>query len=637
MSIGQALSRPDGPAKVTGRAKYSVDHRADGELHAVLVTAPIAAGRVTKIDTRAACAVPGVERVLTHRDMPRVVDAPAPPLSSTFVPMQSDEIRHEGQPIAIVLAETIEAAEEAARRVTAKYRAKKFKPAGGGKAAIPAADTGYSWGPADFTKGRARKAAHVHEATYVQPARHHNPMETSGTLARWDNGTLTLHDATQHVYGVQGAMAAALGVAPDNIRVLCPHTGGGFGCKGFVWPHVLLAAAAAKIAGRPVRLALTRAQMYANVGYQPRIVHDVALGADGKGRLVRVKHGVTNLTSVSDDFVEYATAFAKGLYATPALQLSQRVERANVNLPTPMRAPVEGPGSWAIESAMDELAHALGMDPLDFRLANYAETDPGTGKPWSSKKLREAYEEGARLFGWRERLEAPRRDGHWLVGHGMATCSMGNFRNPGAATVRLAADGRATVETGTQDIGTGTLTIFPQIAADVLGLGIDAVELRMGDSALPQTGPTYGSSSTMGTGSAVLRAAEEIRAELARLANLPVDEVEMRAGRIRRKGGISEGVAAADLMREAGKTEIVGHGTFTLPGEADSDENGGEGEHAMRTFGAIFVEVGVDPELGLLRLRRAVGAYSAGRIINPKTARSDRPARDDTWLHAGER
>jgi xanthine dehydrogenase YagR molybdenum-binding subunit len=622
MSIGQAISRVDGPLKVTGRAKYAADQRADRVLHAVLVTAPIAAGRVVSIDTAPARTVGGVERVITAADMPRLEPPPVPPCASTFLPMQGDEIRHEGQPVAIVLAETLEAAEEAARRVKAKYKRTRFKRAERGASEKPAADTGYSWGPADFRKGRARKATHTHEAEYTQPSRHHNPIEISATLARWDDGALTVQDATQHVYGVRDVMAAVFGLAPEKVRVLCPHTGGGFGCKGFVWPHEILAAAAAKIVERPVRLALTRAQMYANVGYQPRIVHKVALGADAKGKLTRLKHEAVNQTSVSDDFMEMATTFAKGVYATPALQLAQRVERANVNLPTPMRAPVEGPGSWALESAMDELAHAIGMDPLDLRLANYAETDPGTGKPWSSKKLREAYEEGARLFGWRERAKMPRCDGHWLVGHGMATSSMGNFRFPSEAKVRLKADGSAIVETGTQDIGTGTLTIFPQIAAEVLGLGIDKVELRMGDSALTQGGPTYGSSSTMGVGSAVLRAAEEIRSKLARLANLPVNEVEMRDGRIRRTGGAGEGIAIADVLREAGKPEIAGHGKFTLPGEAESDDNGGESKFAMRTFGVIFVEVGVDPELGLLRLRRAVGAYSAGRIINPKTARS---------------
>jgi xanthine dehydrogenase YagR molybdenum-binding subunit len=618
--IGAPMPRPDAPAKVTGRARYAADHRAEGMLHGVLVTAPIAAGRVRAIDAARALAVPGVVRVLTHRDLPRLESGSGPPIASSFMPMQGDEIRHEGQPVAIVIGTTLQAAEHGARLVRVRCRARKFKRAERGAAEKPDEDTPYGYGEAVFAKGRLRRAAHRHGAVYTQPSRHHNPMEPSAILAEWRDGRLTAHDSTQHCHGARQGLAHALGLEPDRVRVICPHTGGGFGCKGYVWPHEVLAAAAARVLGRPVRIALTRAQMYACVGYQPRVVHRMALRARPDGTLAGLEHRAVNLTGVSDDYIEWATFAAKGLYATRALRLSQRVERAHVNLPTPMRAPVEGPGTFALECAMDELAHRIGMDPLDLRLANYAETDPATGKPWSSKKLREAYEAGARLFGWRER--APRRDGAWLVGHGMATCTMGNFRFPSRARVRLGGDGRAVVEVGQQDIGTGTYAILTQIAADVLGLAPAAVEVRLGDSALPEGGPTYGSSATMGAGSAVLRAAEDVRGKLARLANLAPEDAEMRGGRIRRRGGIGDGIAIADLVREGGTAELVGEGAFTLPNGADSDENGGESGHAMRTFGAIFVEVGVDPELGLLRLRRAVGAYSAGRIVNPLTARS---------------
>src|SRR4051812_17124530 len=281
-------------------------------------------------------------------------------------------------------------------------------------------------------------------------------MEPSATFAAWDGDELTVHDATQHVVGVQATLAAWFGLKPDKVRVIAQHTGGGFGLKGFVWPHQVLAAAAARVAGRPVKLVLTRADVYSCLGYQPRIAQRVPLAADQSGALAAVHHDVVNLTTVSDDFAEFATEASKGLYAVPAIKLRQRVERANVSMPTPMRAPVEGPGTWALESAMDELALRLGVDPLDLRLASYAAQDPATGGPWSSKKLREAYEEGARRFGWRERKA--RRDGRWVVGHGMASCLMGTFRNSAAAQVRLRPDGTAVVETSHQDIGTGTLT-----------------------------------------------------------------------------------------------------------------------------------------------------------------------------------
>ncbi len=632
MSIGNPIPRPDGPAKVTGRAKYAADHSVTDVLHAVYVGAPIPAGRVTAIEIEPALAAPGVVQVLTHRDLPRLqASAPTPPLSSSFLPMQSDEVRHEGQPVAIVLGETLEAAAHGARLVKVTYARTTFRAAGSGVAEDPAPDGGYMafyvafFEGTEFTKGDpdAGLAAAVHRlsAEYVQPSRHHNPIEPSATLARWEGDRLTVFDAVQHGYGAQLVLATAFGVPPANVRVVCPHTGGGFGSKGYVWPHEILAAAAARVVGRPVKLVLTRAQMYANVGYQPHMVQTMALGVDADGRLTGLKHDVVNLTSISDDYVDAATEASKGLYATPAMHLRQRVERAHVNLPTPMRAPIEGPGTWALESAIDELAHWLAIDPLDLRLANYAEVNPADGRPWSSKKLREAYAEGARLFGWRERSREPRRDGDWLVGTGMASCTTGTYRLPSTVRVRLKADGTAVIESGFHDIGAGTLTIFPQIAADLLGLDPGAVTCAMGDTALPPAGPTYGSSSTIGVGSAVLYAAQEIRAKLARIAGLPADEVDMRGGRIERRGG-SNGVRVADVLRQAGASELVGEGTFALPGGALFEGDGKGTPYAMRTFGVIFVEVGVDPELGLLRLRRAVGSYSAGRIINSRTARA---------------
>jgi xanthine dehydrogenase YagR molybdenum-binding subunit len=446
-------------------------------------------------------------------------------------------------------------------------------------------------------------------------------MEPSSTLAVWDGGKLTLYDSVQHGYSVQGVVAAALGLDPKDVRVICPHTGGGFGAKGYVWPHEILAAAAARAVSRPVRLTLTRANMYANVGYQPRIVQTLSLGAEANGRLTGIVHDVVNVTSVSDDFTEFATEATQGMYATPALRTSQRVERANVNLPTAMRAPVEGPGTWAVGSAIDELGHAVGMDPLDIRLTNYADVSPKDGRPWSSKKLREAYEQGAQKFGWRTRRQRPNTDGNWRIGYGMADCIMGAFRMQSKARVKLRADGTAVVEAGFHDIGSGTLTVMPQIAADVLGLPIEKVSCVMGDTNLPQAGPTYGSSSTLSGGSAIHRAAEEVRSKLARLANLKPDEAVMRDGRIMSTAG-GEGQSLRDIMREAGVTELSADGEWSPAPGVPFEGSGGRGPYAIKTFGVIFVEVGVDLDLGLLRLRRAVGAYSVGRIINPRTARA---------------
>jgi xanthine dehydrogenase YagR molybdenum-binding subunit len=624
MSIGKPHPRLDGPIKVTGAARYTADLRAPNMLHGVFVTAPLPAGKVIAIDKGDALAELGVACVLTHEDMPRPKAAIAgPPFAHSFLPLQDNEVRHQGQPVALVLAETLEAAESSARKVNVRYAVTTAKTPVAAvwseldRVALAPKNSGYFFFEPEFSKGSvglnfalARKRV---EAVYSQPSRHHNPMEPSAVLAMWEGDALTLYAATQHVYALQMGLAALFAIPRERVRVISKHTGGAFGVKGLIWPQEALAALAAKIVGRPVRIVLSRADMYSFLGYQPRIVQKMALGADEKGALMAVTHDVVNLTSVTDDFIEFATEASKSLYATPSMRLRQRAERAHVAMPTAMRAPVEGPGMWALESAMDELAADFGVDPLDLRLINYAKTHPGSGAPWSSKKLSEAYEEGARLFGWRERQRTPRRDGDWIIGHGMASCLMGTFRFPSRARVTLRNDGTAVIETGTQDIGTGTPTIFPQIASEVLGLVAAKIELKLGDTQLPEAGPTYGSSSTMGVGAAVLAAAQQVRAKLARLANLPPEEAAMSDGRISRIGA-SEAQSISAVMQRAGESEVAGTGIF------DPARHGGG--YAMRTFGAVFVEVGVDPALGLLRLRRVVGSYSVGRVINPRTARA---------------
>jgi xanthine dehydrogenase YagR molybdenum-binding subunit len=452
----------------------------------------------------------------------------------------------------------------------------------------------------DVDAARARAAVRV-EQTYLQPPRHHHAMETSGTVARWDGDRLTLFDAVQAGSTVIPVVSAALGIDEDDVHVVAPHTGGGFGGKGFIWPHEILAAAAARVVGRPVKLHLRRSDQFSNVGYQPWMEQTVRLAADADGVLLGVEHDVVNNAGLVDTHVEPSTEASKSLYATPSIRLRQLLERVSLNVPTPLRAPVEGPGLWALESAMNELADAVGRDPLDVRLANFAETSPADGRQWSSNRLREAYEQGARRYGWRDRHTRPREDGPWRIGHGMATCSMGSFRYPGAARVRYARDGSVVVESNVHDIGSGAQTVLAQIAAEELGVPLDRVEMRWGDTDLPRTGPTYGSSTTMGTGSAVAAAARDVRKQLADL-------------------GLDADPLAA--MDRADVDELVGDGSFGLPDGAEMSMDGAGTPYAMRTWGVIFVEVGVDPDFGLLRLRRAVGVYSAGRIVNPLTARA---------------
>ena len=599
MRPASEATRVEAQDKVTGAARFAADNSPVGLLHAVLVGSPVSAGRLISIDAAAALAVPGVTHVLTRDDMPRFGKV-GPPAAVLSLPMQSDEIRYEGEPIAIVLAETSQAAEQGSRALQIDCERHEPLVVGRGMPDQPPANhpIGQNVSKGNVSAALATAKLRV-DATYIQASRHHNPMETSGTVARFEDGKLTMWDAVQAAGGIPGVIGAALGMKAEDVRMITPHTGGGFGCKGYVWPHQILCAVAARITGRPVKLHLTRQQQYTGTGHQPWIRQEVALGADADGTLTAIRHVASNTTAIADTFFEPMTVASTGVYASPAIETRQTLERINAPLPTPMRPPVEGPGLWALESAMNELAHQGGFDPLDLRLRNHADVDPLHGKPWSSKKLKEAYEHGAELFGWRRRHDKPSSDGRWRLGRGMATSSMGTFRFAGAARVTLKADGTAAIAVNCQDIGTGQQTICCQIAAAELGLPMERVSIAWGDSTLPTTGPGYGSSSTMHTGSAVALACREIRSKLAVAADGDV----VRA------------------LSTQGLPEITIDGKSSPPGGVSFDVDGGESPFAVRSFGAIFLEVAVDPDLGLLRLRRAVGAYSAGRIINPRTAR----------------
>jgi xanthine dehydrogenase YagR molybdenum-binding subunit len=630
MTIGQPQSRIDGLAKVTGQARYAADFPVPNALHAVIVGANIPAGEVLKIESRRALAHHGVISVLTHLNIgmvhPNLGAVTVPPLATSFLPMQGPDIMYDGQPVAIAVAETLEAAEHAAKLIEIEYKSHPFTAPGSGSIFKPEAASYASFNALDFEKGNWRQAVSdsaIQSCTrYTQPSRHHNPMEPSAIIAGWQNDMLVVHDALQHPASVQAVLCAAFGLDASRVRVICPHTGGGFGAKAFVWPHEILTAMAAKALGRPVKTVLKRSQMYDMVGYQPWMEHLIELGADRTGSLLAVSHSIVNVTSMTDDYVEFGTVPAKHLYAAPAIKARQRLQRANINLPTFMRSPVDGPGSYAVGCAMDELARSAGIDPLDLRLINHADVDPSDDRDWSSKKLKEAYEIGARRFNWRERPRGGLLDGNWSVGYGMADCTQGQPRFPSNARIRLRADGTATVEAAFADIGTGGPTIFAQIAGDILGLPACAVSAKWGDTELPYAAPTYGQTSTVSVGASIRLAALDARQKLIRCAQLsiPDDQVNLSGAVLYAEGLPENGLSFSEAMSRAGLSEIVGEGVFQLPGGAPID--GGDGNRSSRTFGVIFIEVGVDRELGLLRLRRAVGAYSAGRIINPMTARS---------------
>jgi xanthine dehydrogenase YagR molybdenum-binding subunit len=515
-AAARGLRRPDGPAKLTGAAVYTADTEIEGVTHAVLVPASVPSGRIAHIDTAMASAAPGVLAVLTHVDMPRLNLIGTPPLGQSALPLQDEWVRYEGQPVAMVVADTAERAHHAAGLVGVAYADVAGPPAfGAGEPVTPVASllvrprrmsrkfnaealtlkilagaaavasssrrwlTG-NWlralaGPddvvGDIDAGLAGADAVV-TAAYTTPDRHHNPIEPSATLADWDGDQLNVRDATQWVFGTRMVLAAAFGLPADHVRVMCPYIGGGFGCKAFVWPHTLLTAAAARVTGRPVKLVLTRAQMFTSCGHQPTTRQTVTLGATRDGRLTAIRHHSVNPTSTFDDYAENATEGTRWMYASPAIAIATRVQRTNRPTPTPMRAPGEGVGMFALESAMDELAYSLDIDPVELRLRNEPAVDPMTGRPFSSRPFTECLRRAAERFGWSGRTREPgsMRDGDQLIGWGMAAITMNTFRMPSSARVRVHADGRTVVEVGTQEIGTGLPGIVTMIAAETLGV-----------------------------------------------------------------------------------------------------------------------------------------------------------------------
>ncbi|MEV8509488.1 xanthine dehydrogenase family protein molybdopterin-binding subunit [Actinoplanes sp. NPDC051475] len=619
MNVPDARNRADGVAKVTGAARFAADVPVDGLRHAVLVTATVPAGRVARLETAAAEGAPGVVAVLTAANAPRL--ALAGDGYAGRLPLQDDRVCYEGEPIAVVVADRLERARAAARLVRAEY---VVEPAATDLDAV--LDAAYAptptprWGPADTSVGDVDagldRAAVVVRRRYTTEARHHCAIEPSATLAEWRDGRLTLHDATQGVFNVRTVIAAALGLAPDRVRVRCEYTGGAFGGKGYVWPHQLIAAMTATTLGGAVRLVLTRAQTFTGNGYQPPTRQAVTLGADADGRLLAVRHESVSATATYGEYPEMAANCSRVVYASPAIETRNRVAPVATILPTPMRAPHEGAGMFALESAMDELAYELGLDPLELRLRNHAETDPTTGQPFSSKELLACYAEGARRFGWSGRPMPVRslRAGDELVGWGVASAIGSTFRFPAGARVRVGVDGGVVVEAGCQEIGAGTYTVLPQLAAEALGCPPEQVTLRLGDTALPETGVTAGSSTTMSVGSAVRSAALELAAKLAAMVDGRADPATLRlaGAELTVKNGPPTTVRLADLLASHGVDGVAAEARWA-PGPQ---------RHSIHAFGAVFADVAVDELLGSVRVRRLVGVYSAGRIVNPLTARA---------------
>jgi xanthine dehydrogenase YagR molybdenum-binding subunit len=631
-NAGQPLTRLDGPLKVTGRAIYAADNRPDGLLHAVMATATIARGRVAALNVAAAGAHPGVVAVMTPQNRPPIFvdpDLHDQPFNFKFEALQNDRVRYAGQPIAVVIAESLEAATEGAALLGPRYEAEparcdldaseSYAPPVVGPGAPGLAEKG------DVEAGLAAATLTV-DVTYETPFQFHNAMEPHAIVAAFEGDRLVIDTPTQALAFGRFRFAQIFGLRPDKVLVRSPFLGGGFGGKGLMSGPLVLGALAAKLTGRPVKLVATRAQLYGPFGHRSPTRQRLQLGVDGNGRLTALSHHAKVATSSFEDFYEPSANVSHTLYAAPAIRTSHEAVRLDTGTPMFVRAPGEASGSIALESAIDEMAAAQGMDPLQFRLINYAEVEPISGKPFSSKRLRECFAAGAKAFGWDGRPLAPRqmrgRDG-LLTGWGVGVATFPAVMFVGNARAVLRADGSGYVETTAHDMGQGALTALAQIGADALALPLERFELRSGSSEFPDGGMAGGSGHTATAGLAIHNAGGAVIARLAALATAdpasPLygagnEGVVARDGRLNRRDD-ARGESYAAILTRAGLAEIDGEGK----GAADP---AAKEQYAMHAHGAVFAEVKVDPDLGMVRASRLVGAFAAGRVINPRLVRS---------------
>ena len=630
--IGEPITRVDGKAKVTGQAKYAAEFELPGAVEAVIVTSTVASASIARMDTAQAEAAPGVLKVLTPSNAMKLPQggkaAVHPPAGRVLTVLQDNMVHYNNQPIALVVAETLNEAIYAASLVNVKYKTTpaKFDFKAGFAEAHPGA---HGHDPADVgignePAGRAEAAVTI-DQVYTTPKQNHNPMEPHATLAQWDGEKLTVHDATQYISGVKQTLAKTFGIPEDNVRVICPFVGGGFGSKGSTWSHVVLAAMAAKAVNRPVRIALERPQMFGPVGGRPETYQHIVLGAKTDGTLVSIKHDVYSHTSVIEDFAEPSSNVTRMLYASPNIETSQKLVALNVGTPTFQRAPGEATGTFALEIAMDELAEKLKMDPIALRLKNYARRDPTSRKDFSSKHLQECYARGASRFGWSKRSSKPRstREGHLLVGMGMATATYSANRSAAMAMVRFEQNGRITVASGTQDLGTGTYTIMAQVAAAALDLPIGMIDAKLGDSELPKAPVSGGSQSTASVMPAVQAAAEQAKLKLftAMVSDTTTpfhdaqpEDLDFKGGKIfLKKSPSGASVAYPDYVAKAGQA-------ISAMGSAQPEQD--TEQFSTHSWGAVFAEVAVDETLGMPHVRRVTAVYDIGTLLNEKTGKS---------------
>jgi xanthine dehydrogenase YagR molybdenum-binding subunit len=631
-AIGQPITRVDGRAKVTGTATYAAEFQIPQLAYAVMVTSTIPNGRIQRMDTLAAQRAPGVLTVMTPANAPKLPQggkaAVHPPAGRVLSLLQDDLVHYNNQPIAVVVADTLNHAIYGASLVRVRYQTQPAQL--DFEAGFPSAHPGgHGHDPAEVSAGQMAAGMAAGEVkvdeVYLTPMQTHNPMEPHATIAQWEGEQLILHDATQYISGVKQTVARAMGLPDDNVRVLCPFTGGGFGCKGSTWSHVVLAAMAAKVVNRPVKLVLERPQMFGPVGGRPETHQHIVLAAKRDGTLTAMQHDVYSHTSVIEDFTEPSSNVTRVLYACPAIHTSQKLVPLTVGTPTFQRAPGESTGTFALEIAMDELSCKLNMDPIELRLKNYAEKDPTSNKPFSSKNLRECYTRGAERFGWAKRNPQLRstKEGNEWIGYGMATATYSANRSAASALVQFEPGGRVTVACGSQDLGTGTYTIMAQVAAATLNLPIERIDARLGDSNMPKAPVSGGSQSAASVTPAVQAAAKQAQLKLLTAAagdtgsplhGAQPEELDFKNGRIIRKGQPESGETLTAFLAR--------NGNKPLGAVASAEPEQDSQQYSNHSWGAVFAEVAVDESLGMPRVRRITGVYDIGTLLNEKTGKS---------------
>lgn len=634
--IGKPFDRVDGPAKVRGEARFSAEHEVEQLSYAALVHSTIAKGRISDIDVEEAEKAPGVLAVITYKNAPKMTNASLLDVNrigkgvggSDLPIMQEDKVHYDGEPVAVVVAETLEQAEHAAWLVRVEYKEDKAtvsfdlaKPNAEVPPDVLGEDPEVRTGDVDAA---LTAAAFRVDHLYRTPRYNHNAIEPHGTIAFWDDdGNLTLYDASQYVNGFKHQLAAVFRMSPDKIRVISPFVGGAFGGKWAIWHNTALCAAAAKVVGRPVKLVLTREGVYRVIGGRTLSEQRVALGADGDGRFTALIHTGVTATTENAKYPEQFSLTPRHLYAAENKYIGQKIVNLDMVANTWMRAPGESIATFALESAIDELAHEMNMDPIELRRINEPAKDPTKGTEFSMRNLMRAYEMGAEAFGWSRRHPAPgsQRDGKWRIGQGVATAFYPFYRWPAKVCLRISADGHALVRAAAHEMGMGTATVQIQHAAERLGLAPNMVSFEYGDSALPDSPITAGGSSqTVTIVPAVQAAVEDLRGQLLKLAakdkasplaGAKDEEVEIRNGGLYRKDGAG-GETYAAILQRTGRKCIEAEGSTGMAIETM--------KYSMGSYGAQFCEVRIDEETGEIRIARWLGAFDCGRILNPKTA-----------------